>query len=171
MRFEILQTLPSSIDWSEVCNNNYFATSETTSRSFQIKLNLKSIVTKTFNYMVWKLLIVIVVYFVKRNRRLSCTYFVIANLFKCCGVTCLTGFQKIFYNFNFENRYKLFGFEENNDIFQFIHALLLHARFFICRCKYSKCKHNMVQYFNLVYSIRQSEYFIAKSKHELHVHF
>ena len=29
----------------------------------------------------------------------------------------------------------------------------------------------MVQYFNLVNSIRPSEYFIAKKKHELEVHF
>ena len=29
----------------------------------------------------------------------------------------------------------------------------------------------MVQYFNLVNSTRQSEYFIAKKKHELDVHF
>ena len=76
-----------------------------------------------------------------------------------------------FYDFNFENRHKLFGFQENNDIFQFINALLLYARFLIYRYKYSKCKPNMVQYFNLVNSIRQSEYFTAKKKHELDVHF
>ena len=62
---------------------------------------------------------------------------------------------KFFHNFNFENRHK------------FINASLLYARFLIYRCKYCKCKPNMVQYFNLVNSIRQSEYFIAKSKHEL----
>ena len=78
---------------------------------------------------------------------------------------------KFFYDFNFENRHKLFGFQENNDIFQFINALLLYARFLIYRCKYSKCKPNMTQCFNFVNSIRQSEYFIAKKKHELDVHF
>ena len=42
---EILQILPSSIDWSKVYNNNYFAIRETKLRSFQIELNLKFIVT------------------------------------------------------------------------------------------------------------------------------
>ena len=78
---------------------------------------------------------------------------------------------KFFYDFNFENRHKLFGYLENNDIFQYINALLLCARFLIYQCKYSKRKPNVVQYFNLVNSIRQSEYFIAKSEYELHVHF
>ena len=90
----------------------------------------------------------------------------VANLCKCFDVTCLTDWLsvKFFYNFNFENKLKLFGFQENNDIFQFINALLLYARFLIYRCKYFKCKLNiMVQYFNLVNSIRQSEYFIANS--------
>ena len=78
---------------------------------------------------------------------------------------------KFFHNFNFENRHKLSEFQENKYIFQLINALLLYARFSIYRCKYSKCKPNMVQYFNLVNSIRQSEFFIAKSKHELDVNF
>ena len=42
---KILQILPSSIDWSKVYYNNYFATRETKLQSFQIRLNLKSIVT------------------------------------------------------------------------------------------------------------------------------
>ena len=42
---EILEILPSSIDWSKVYNNNYFATREIKLRFFQIRLNLRSIVT------------------------------------------------------------------------------------------------------------------------------
>ena len=50
---------------------------------------------------------------------------------------------KFFYNFNFENRHKLFGFLKNNDIFQFINAFFLYARFLIYRYKYSTCKPNI----------------------------
>ena len=77
---------------------------------------------------------------------------------------------KFFYNFNLDNRHKFFGFQENNGIFQLINGLLLYARSLVYRCKYSKCKPNMAQYFNLVTSIRKSEYFIAKNKHDVETH-
>ena len=126
---EILQILSSSIDWSKVYNNNYFATRETKLRSFQIGLNLK----------------------IHRNKRTTAWLEIVDS--NCC-VFCLEEPEtimhlfcnckfvqmfwcdvsdwlsvKFFYDFNFENRHKLFGFQENNDIFQFINALLLYARF------------------------------------------
>ena len=41
---DILQTSPESIDWKKVYENNYFSTIETKLRSFQIRLNLRSLV-------------------------------------------------------------------------------------------------------------------------------
>ena len=43
-RCDILQTSPESIDWKKVYENNYFSTIETKLRSFQIRLNLRSLV-------------------------------------------------------------------------------------------------------------------------------
>ena len=74
-------------------------------------------------------------------------------------------------DFNLEHRHKLFGFEGKNSIFQFLNGLLLYARFLIYRCKYSKLRPNMMQYFNLIDSIKHSEYFIAKMKNKLDLHF
>ena len=41
---DILQISPESIDWKKVYENNYFSTIETKLRSFQIRLNLRSLV-------------------------------------------------------------------------------------------------------------------------------
>ena len=168
---EILQTLPSSIDWSKVYNNNCFATRETKLRSFQIRLNLKSIVTNLQRHSLEIVDSNCCVFCLEESETImhlfcNCKF---VQMFWCDVSDWLS--VKFFYDFNFENRHKLFGFPENNDIFQFINALLLYARFLIYRCKYSKCKPNMAQCFNFVNSIRQSKYFIAKKKHELNVHF
>ena len=40
---------------------------------------------------------------------------------------------------------------------------MLVARFFIYRCKYSKSKPNMLEYFNELKLNKKSEYIIAKS--------
>ena len=87
----------------------------------------------------------------------------------CCDVSDWLS-VKFFYNFNLDNKHKLFGFQKNNGIFQLINGLLLYARFLIYRCKYSKCKPNMAQYFKVVNSIQKSEYFIAKNKHDVKIH-
>ena len=71
---------------------------------------------------------------------------------------------KLHHDFNLENLHKLFGYKNCNGGFQFVNGLLLYARFLIYRCKYSKSRPNMVQYFNLLNSIKQSEYVIAKKK-------
>ena len=80
--------------------------------------------------------------------------------------------MKFFCNFNLENKHELFTFQKkNSSIFQFKNGLFLHARILICRCKYSKCKPNMTQYFNLVNFIRKSEHLIAKHIHDLDVYY
>ena len=42
--------------------------------------------------------------------------------------------------------------------FCFVNQLLLCARFFIHRCKYSKSKPDMLQYFNLINLVKKAEY-------------
>ena len=43
-RCETLQIPPDSIDWKKVYENSYFSTIETKPRTFQIRLNLRSLV-------------------------------------------------------------------------------------------------------------------------------
>ena len=43
---------------------------------------------------------------------------------------------------------RLFGIQENCVDYKFLNNLMLVARFFIYRCKYSKSKPNMLEYFN-----------------------
>ena len=43
---EKLQITADSLNWQNIYENNYYATNETKLRSFQIRLNLKSIVTQ-----------------------------------------------------------------------------------------------------------------------------
>ena len=45
-----LQLLSDAIDWSTIYENNYYATNETILRSFQIRLNFRSIVTNAQLY-------------------------------------------------------------------------------------------------------------------------
>ena len=42
---DALQILPKNIEWNRIYENNYLGTNETKLRSFQIRLNMKSIVT------------------------------------------------------------------------------------------------------------------------------
>ena len=128
---EILQILPSSIDWSKVYNNNYFATRETQLRSFQIRLNLKSIIT---NVQLHGLKIVdsncckFCLEEPKTIMHLFCNCKFV-QMFWCDVSDWLS--VKFFCYFNFEKKHKLFGFHKNNDIFQFINALLLYAKLLV----------------------------------------
>ena len=77
-------------------------------------------------------------------------------------------FSEILHNLNLDKRHKLLGFQKNNGIFQLVNGLLMYAKFLIYQCNYSKskCKPKMAQY----NSIRKSEYFTAKNKHDLDTH-
>ena len=44
---------------------------------------------------------------------------------------------------------------------------MLVARFFIYRCKFSKTKPNMLEYFNVLNMIKKSEYIIAKRNNSI----
>ena len=48
---------------------------------------------------------------------------------------------------------------------------MLVARFFIYRCKYSKSKPNMLEYFNKLNIIKKFEFLIAKRNKSLAEHY
>ena len=68
------------------------------------------------------------------------------------------------------NKHKQFGFQKKENDFYFINGLILCARFFIYRCKYSETIPNMLQYFNMPNCIRTSEHCIAKRNNKLTSH-
>ena len=168
-----MQVLPSSIDWNRIYENNHLATNETKLRSFQIRLNIRSIVTN-----------------VQRNGmgivdNKHCVFCsedpeTIIHLF--CKCKLVDDFwqdfsdwlsTKLCHDFYLENRHKLFRFEDCDGIFQLVNRLLLYARFLIYRCKYSKSLLNMAQYFSLLNSVKKSECkpIIAKKKNKLALRF
>ena len=96
--------------------------------SFEIKINLKSIVT---NVQLHGLDIVNSNYFVFCLEKpetiihlfCNCTF---VDMFWCDVSDWLS--VKFFYDFNLHDRHKLFGFQANNGIFQLTNGLLLYAR-------------------------------------------
>ena len=69
---EILQIPPESIDWKKTYENNYFSTTETKLRSFQIRLNLRYLVMNVqlagFGFIDSKLLIMIMFFLFGKTR-------------------------------------------------------------------------------------------------------
>ena len=66
---EKLQITADSLNWQNIYENNYYATNEYKLRSFQIRLNLRSIVTG-YNYTGLNLLMIICANFVVKNWKL-----------------------------------------------------------------------------------------------------
>ena len=107
---ETLQILPSSIDWSKVYYNNYFATRESELRSFQIRLNLKSIVTNVQVHGLETVDSSCCVFCLEEPETImhlfcNCKF---VQMFWCDVSDWLS--VKFFHNFNFENRHKFFEF-------------------------------------------------------------
>ena len=78
---------------------------------------------------------------------------------------------KLKVNIKLSRIHKLFGFQENRMDCKFLNNLMLVARFFIYRCKYSKSKPNMLEYFNELNMIKRSEYIKAKRNKSLAEHY
>ena len=66
---------------------------------------------------------------------------------------------------------KLFGFQKDCGDYKFLNNLMLVARFFIYRYKYSKSKQNMLEYFNELNMNKKSEYIIAKRNKSIAEHY
>ena len=140
---EKLQITPDSLNWKNIYENNYYVTNKTKLRSFQIRLNLRSIVTQL---------------------QLHGFEFVDDNLSKFCGkdpetlmhLFCdceivvsfwnnLSEFisSRLRTNIVFRKQHMLFGFDHKSIIFCFLNELLIFAKFLTYICKYSKLKHDM----------------------------
>ena len=167
---EVLQLPSDAIDWPQIYQNNFYATIETKLRSFQIRLNYRSIVT---------------------NSQLFGMEIVSNNLCSFCRevpetlihLFCDCNFVALFWNDVFDwisarcnvycsrsNLHKLFGLQEKKR-FHFVNMLLLCARFLIYRCKINKTKPNINQYFTMLQQIKKSEFYIAKKKNKLDIHY
>ena len=112
----------------------------------------------------------------------NCTLFAYNNLkrwcifLECKFVECFWNniedwiSAKLKVNIKLSKFNKLFGFQENCVDYKFLNNLMLLARFFIYRCKYSKPKPNMLEYFNELNMNKKSEYVIAKRNKSLAEH-
>ena len=60
-------------------------------------------------------------------------------------------------NIVFRKQHMSFDFDHKGIIFGFLNEVLLCARFLIYRCKYSKSKPDMLQYFNLINLVKKSK--------------
>ena len=71
-------------------------------------------------------------------------------------------FAKLQVNIKLSKNHALFGFQEKCIDCKFLNNLMLVARFFIDLCKYFKLKSNMLEYFNVLNKIKNSQYIVAK---------
>ena len=89
---DALQILSNDIEWSKVYKNNYFATNETKLRSFQIRLNMRSIVTNVqFNG--FGIVDSIIIVFCFEDLKQLIIYFVCVNMLRFLVKKFLVGFR------------------------------------------------------------------------------
>ena len=163
---DILQLPSDAIDWSTLFKNNYYATNETKLRSFQIRLNLRSIVTN------------IQLHVLDIASDNLCTFCreepeTLIHLFWDCKIVDAFWndvFERFCINVPSNNFHKLFGFHAQYVNNPLVNLMFLSARFFY-RCKYAKTTPNMSQYFNAITSTKKSEHYIAKKHNKLQFHY
>ena len=141
------------------------ATNETKLRSFQIRLNLRPIVTQ-LQLHGFELVNDNLSKFCRKEpetlMHLVCDCEIVVSEFMS---------PRLLTNIVLRKQHMLFGFDHKGIIFCFLNGLLICARFLICRCKYSKSKPDMLLYFNLIDQVKKSEYIIVKQSNKLCVHF
>ena len=160
------------INWSQTYESNYYSTNETKLRSFQMRLNLRSIVTKKQLHGCEMIDSNVYEFCLKETETLL-------HLFCECSIIVHQFWNNVFdfistksgIDLICNSKHRLFGFQEKGNEFCFINELLLCARFLIYRCKYSKTMPNMLQYFNVLNSMRIFEHCIAKSNNILASNF
>ena len=168
---EKLQITADSLNWQNICENKYYATNETKLRSFQIRLNLRSIVTQ-LQLHGFELVDDNLCKFCRKEPE------TLMHLFCDCEIVVsfwnnVSKFlpSRLRTDIVLRKQHMLFGFDHKSIFFFFGNQLLLCARFLIYRCKYSKSKPDMLQYINSINLVKQLEYIIAKQNNKLCVHF
>ena len=145
-----MQITTDSLSWQTIYGSNYYATNETKLRSFQIRLNLRSIVTQLQPHG-FEILDDNLCKFCGKEpetlMHLFCNCEIVVSFWNNVSVFMSSRLQT---NIVFRKQHMLFGFDHRDTIFCFLNGLLLCARFLIYRCKYSKSKPDMLQYFNLI---------------------
>ena len=140
---EKLQITADSLSWQNIYENNYYATNETKLRSFQIRLNLKSIVTQLQLHgfeLVDDNLCKFCVKEADTLMHLFCDCEIVVSFWNNVSEFMSSRFRT---NIVLRKQHMSFGFDHKGIIFFFLNELLLYARFLIDRCKYSKSKPNM----------------------------
>ena len=140
---ENLQIPPESIDWKKIYENNYFSTIEAKLRSFQIRLNLRSLVMNVqlagFGIIDSELCS-----FGLKKPETILHFFLEFKFVECLWNNIGDWIStKLQVNIKLSRIHKLFGFQENSTDYKFLNNLMLLVRFFIYYCKYSKSKPNM----------------------------
>ena len=142
----MLLLLSYANDWSTIYENNYDATNETKLRSFQIRLNLRSIVTNVQLY---------VLNIASDNLYRFCREKPETSIHLFCNCKIVDAFwnnvfdwilARFCINISLNNFHKLFGFHSQYVYDQLVNLMLLSARFLI-QCKHLKTTPSMLQYF------------------------
>ena len=123
------------------------------------------------NWLVLVLSIVNCALFVYNNLRCWCIFFLECKFVECFWNNIGDWISaKLKVNIKLYKFHKLFGFQEDCVDYKFLNNLMFVARFFINRCKYSKLKPNILEYFNELNMNKKSEYIIAKRNKSLAAH-
>ena len=166
-----MQITADSLNWQDIYENNYYATNKTKLTSFQICLNLRSIVTQLKLHGFEPVDDNLCNFYGNEPEtllHLLCNCEIVVDFWNNVSEFISSTLRT---NIVLRKQRMLFGFDYKGFIFCFLNGLLLCVRFLIYRSKYSKSKPDMLQYFNLINLVKQSEYIIAKQNNKLCVHF
>ena len=159
-----MQITANSLNWQNIYENNYYATNETKLRSFQIRPNLRSIVTQ-LQLHGFKLVDNNLCKFCGKEpetlMHLFCDCEIVLSLWNNVSEFMSSRLRT---NIVFCKQHMLFGFDHKGIIFCFSNGLLLCVRFLIYTCKYSKSKLELLQYFNLINLVKKISIYNCKSK-------
>jgi len=164
------QSLSSDIDfddWEEIHTRNFYCTIETRLRSFYFKFFHNAIAFNNFLY--------------KINRKDSpncsfCDKVSETSVHIFCDCQVVTPIwnkihalikNKVDDNINLSNFHKLFGYMED----PLLTYICLCTKFYIYRCKFSNEKPNYSALKSFLKSQRETEFYIAKAKGKLNLHY
>ena len=164
--------IQSVVDLDEIYKTNYLCTIETKLRSFQIKLNLRVIVTniQLFGFGLIKSQNCKFCYKAPETLlHLFCTCPVVVVYWENVSA-CIFSFLKD--SFFINNFNKVFGVSKTNitehNIY-LLNCLLLCARFVIYKCKYGNRIPTALEFYQQVQKLKTSEYILSKNRSKINL--
>ena len=160
------------VDWDEVYKTNYLCTIETKLRSFQIKLNLRAVVTniqlfgfgliesqncKFYNKAPETLL------------HLFCTCPVVVTYWENVSACISSFFKDSFFINNFNKVFGVPKINNNEHNIYLLNCLFLCARFVIYRCKYANRIPTTLEFYQQVQKLKTSEYILSKNRSKINL--